>query len=598
MVLSTLRDRARGAMLGLAVGDALGAPLEGLSPQQIRAHYGVVVDYVDGARAWRRKPYRWRLPGLYTDDTQQALALADVLLTAGRVDPDRLAGLYLALADPRGVHLGAHRGVGRSFRQVVDELERGVAPLRCGQTSAGIGAAMRIAPASIAFADDPDGLLDAVMTAGRMTHRDIRSLAGASAVASAARRLLNGEGRTAGLLLRVAGDVAAAESRIASDFGGGAVDSIPEHGRALSRAVAHVESILEHHRPDALQAIVDEANRHGARPACRRPTMGFPPACIPTCLYLLVTTESFEEALTDVVNLGGDADSAGAILGALAGASLGAESIPDRWLDGLHNRDGIERRGMALAGHDVPRGRDPRLHRDRAPAQRPRGRLPRRAARPESPGRPERPRPPMTRGARAGRIRLASGRSAEENGDGGRGGRLSDRPGAGYNGSNRRSIGRRPRPMPIPAIDPTLRRLREAEGFLELGLPGRAIEILRSRPDWATVQFEASYLSGEALRALGRHREALVELEVAAELRPGRRPRRARPGVVLQADPPARPGDRRARTRPPGPSGGRDAPLQPRLLPEPRRRRRPLPQGAPGRPDARADAPRLDPERE
>ena len=348
MPLSTLRDRARGAMLGLAVGDALGAPLEGLSPQQIRAHYGTVVDYVDGARAWRRKPYRWRLPGLYTDDTQQALALVEVLLECGRVDPERLAELYLALANPRGEHLGAFRGAGRSFKQVVEELDRGVPPLRCGQNSAGIGAAMRIAPAAIAFADDPDALLDAVMTASLMTHRDIRSLAGASAVASAVRRLLNGEDRTAGFLLRVAGDVASAECRIANEYDG-AVDSIPEHGHALSRAIAHVESVLEAPRGDALQALVEQANQHGSRPYCRRPTMGFPPACIPTCLYLLVTTETFEEALLDVVNLGGDADSAGAILGALAGASLGVEAIPERWLEALHNRDGIESRGEALA---------------------------------------------------------------------------------------------------------------------------------------------------------------------------------------------------------------------------------------------------------
>src|SRR5436305_10852270 len=93
-------DRVRGCLLGLAVGDALGAPLEGLSAQQIRAHYGQVVDFVDGARAWKRKPYRWRMPGLYSDDTQQALALCDVLLESGHVDPERLAEIYLRLANP------------------------------------------------------------------------------------------------------------------------------------------------------------------------------------------------------------------------------------------------------------------------------------------------------------------------------------------------------------------------------------------------------------------------------------------------------------------------------------------------------------------
>src|SRR5271170_4747499 len=94
-------DRVRGCMLGMAVGDALGGPLEGLSAQQIRTHYGRVRNYVDGVQAWKRKPHRWRLPGLYTDDTQQALALSDVLLDFGRVDPERLADLYLGLLMPK-----------------------------------------------------------------------------------------------------------------------------------------------------------------------------------------------------------------------------------------------------------------------------------------------------------------------------------------------------------------------------------------------------------------------------------------------------------------------------------------------------------------
>ena len=65
------------------------------------------------------------------------------------------------------------------------------------------------------------------------------------------------------------------------------------------------------------------------------------------------------------------------------------------------------------------------------------------------------------------------------------------------------------------------RRLGAAEGYLELELPEKALEILRERPDWATMRFEASFLAGEALRMLGRHREALKPLEVAAGLKPG-----------------------------------------------------------------------------
>jgi ADP-ribosylglycohydrolase len=345
-------------LLGLAIGDALGAPLEGLTAQQIKTHYGRIKNYVDGVQAWKKKPYRWRLRGLYSDDTQQALALCDVLLDTCRVNQDRLAEIYLAMASPKGSFAGAHRGTGRSFRQVLLDLERGVSPRWSGQKTAGIGAAMRIAPVALYFGDDRESMYESVMASSIMTHRDIRSLSGALLVAHAVRRLASGQSADPSLLFWVAADVARDEDRISEEYGD-VVISLERHARALSRALAHAESVLEQPRDRALSALVEEANRHGAEPACKRATMGFPPACIPTCFYLLLTTESFEEALTEVVNLGGDTDTAGAILGALAGAYHGINEIPRRWLDGLQNRDGIEARAIALAhrsaaGLDIP----------------------------------------------------------------------------------------------------------------------------------------------------------------------------------------------------------------------------------------------------
>src|SRR5258708_32531085 len=99
------------------------------------------------------------------------------------------------MATREGGNVGAHRGVGRSFRQVLVDLRRGVPPDRTGQSSAGIGAAMRIAPMALYFADDPEAMHEAVMAASLMPHRDVRSLAGAHAVAVAVRRLAAGAGR-------------------------------------------------------------------------------------------------------------------------------------------------------------------------------------------------------------------------------------------------------------------------------------------------------------------------------------------------------------------------------------------------------------------
>ncbi len=94
--------------------------------------------------------------------------------------------------------------------------------------------------------------------------------------------------------------------------------------------------------------------------------------------------------------------------------------------------------------------------------------------------------------------------------------------------------------------DPIKRQLDEAEGYLMLNLPRKAIEILERRADWATMQFEASFLSGEALRSLERYREALKPLEVAARPAAGRHRRRHCPRLVLQAHSTPCAGDRLA----------------------------------------------------
>jgi ADP-ribosylglycohydrolase len=332
-------------MLGSAVGDALGAPLEGLSAQQIRVHYAHVIGYVNGAAAWKKKPYRWRLPGLYSDDTQQALAIVDVLLERGGMDPARLAERYLELATPPGSYLGAYRGAGRSFREALEALRRGQRP--SGQASAGAGAAMRIAPVALYYAGQPEAMYEAVVGASLITHRDCRAIAGALAVAHAVRRLAAGALREPSFLLWLAADVARDEARLVAEHGPQLVGH-KAFGHSLSRAIAHVESVLDAPRDRALGALVEEANRHGPSSACKRATMGFAAVCIPTCLYLLLTTDSFEDALVEVVNLGGDADTAGAILGAMAGAHYGVGQVPARWLTGLHNRAAIDLRAEAL----------------------------------------------------------------------------------------------------------------------------------------------------------------------------------------------------------------------------------------------------------
>src|SRR5262249_29258132 len=149
-----------------------------------------------------------------------------------------LAELYLGLATPKGSYVGAHRGVGRSFRQVLADLERGVSPRESGQRSAGIGAAMRIAPVALYYNGEPEAMFEAVMAASLMTHRDIRSLAGALAVTHAVRRLAAGATRDPSFLFRLAADVSREEERIYKEYAA-SVTSLQRHRRSLSSAIAH-----------------------------------------------------------------------------------------------------------------------------------------------------------------------------------------------------------------------------------------------------------------------------------------------------------------------------------------------------------------------
>jgi ADP-ribosylglycohydrolase len=296
--------------------------------------------YVDGVDAWKRKPFRWRLPGLYTDDTQQALILAEVLTRCGRVDSERIAERYVALATPRGGYMGAHRAVSKSFRAVIDDLEAGVPADRTGQSSAGMGAAMRIAPVALFGEKSTESMLEWVLAASLITHRDIRSLAAAAGVALAIRRLIRGEIPSGSFLLRLAGDVRHAEAWILEHCGDW-VSGRRQHSHSISQVIARTERWLDLPRDQAMQSIVEEANHHGPTGVLKRATQGFAPALLPACLYMLCKQPDFADCVLEMINLGGDADTAGAVLGSLAGAEHGFSGIPEELLAGLQNRAGI-----------------------------------------------------------------------------------------------------------------------------------------------------------------------------------------------------------------------------------------------------------------
>ena len=277
---ATMLDRARGCAVGAAVGDALGMPLE-FGPRQ-------------PVERLVREMKPARLPaGSFTDDTEMALALAESLLAHCPLDPVDLAGRFVAWlrAGPGDVGIHTHTvlsrvAAGEPWQQVAEEVQRR------NPEAAGNGSVMRCWPVALAHWQDLDRLLADSRLQSRVSHAHAECQAGSALVNATIYHLLR--------------------------------------GTAPAEAVAQALEVAD--LPAALRTVVERA------PARRREDLGnsgWVRHTVESAVWGLLSTASFEEAVVQVVNLGRDADTAGSVTGALAGAAYGLESIPARWREVL-----------------------------------------------------------------------------------------------------------------------------------------------------------------------------------------------------------------------------------------------------------------------
>ena len=186
-------DRARGALYGLAIGDALGMPAQMLSRAEIVDRWGPLLPGFEPAPPGHR--IAAGLPaGAVTDDTEQAVLLARLLVKGhGTIDPHELAAA-LTEWERDMAERGSLDLLGPSTKRAVAAILAGVPPDEAGATGTTNGAAMRIAPVGIAVPVDPapasartglPALVDRVVAASLVTHNTGIALAGAAAVAAA-----------------------------------------------------------------------------------------------------------------------------------------------------------------------------------------------------------------------------------------------------------------------------------------------------------------------------------------------------------------------------------------------------------------------------
>lgn len=294
-------DQFRGCLLGLACGDALGAPLEFMDAADIARQYGTVTEMLGGG--WLKLR-----PGQVTDDTQLMLCILESHIESGGFDPHDIAERFLDWYRTGPVDIG------NMTREACENLLYGYHFEHAGEEAwkaamedsrLGNGSLMRCAPTGLYRYHDNLHLIGESRVISGITHWDERCK-----LACVLQNLAIAH------LLMVGAD--------------GLLDELLEFIEPRNTVIAYALRAIPSLRPDELR------------------TTGFVLDTLQAALWTAIYVDSFEEGLTLVVNRGSDADTAGAVSGALLGARFGVQGIPQRWLDVLQYRERIDRGAQRL----------------------------------------------------------------------------------------------------------------------------------------------------------------------------------------------------------------------------------------------------------
>lgn len=279
MTAPSLIDRALGAYLGFAVGDALGATVEFLTKGEIEEKYGVHRKMIGGG--WLHLA-----PGQVTDDTEMALCLGRSLVNRQGFDAKDICDEFAAWLKTGPVDVGntCRRGIRRY-------ITNGIVEGPYCEGDGGNGAAMRNLPVALASLGNPELMEKWTLDQCHITHHHPLSDDASVTLGRMVQELVQGKG------MRAARE---------------------EAGKLVEK---HKSFRFESVRFQSTAYIVDTMQ---------------------TVLHFYFQTDSFRSCMIEVVNQGGDADTTGAIVGMLAGATYGIQEIPDAWLNKLDKKVAAE----------------------------------------------------------------------------------------------------------------------------------------------------------------------------------------------------------------------------------------------------------------
>ena len=296
--LSTL-ERYHGSLLGLAIGDAMGAPLEFVKPCDVTPVHAMI-----GGGDFGLKPGEW------TDDTSMALCLAESLIICKGFDmKDQLARYCDWYHNGHLSSTGKNFDIGNTTRSALRHFEKTGDPCS-GLTdprSAGNGSLIRLAPVPLAFAKTPSHAIELSGESSRTTH---------------------------------ALDKCVDACRYMGALIVGAVQGYSKE-QLLSPQFSPVEHYWDlHPLMKDISTIANGSFREKEPPDIKG--SGYVVASLEAALWAFARTETFRDGCLAAVNLGDDADTTGAIYGQLAGAYYGVAAIPDEWKNTIVKRELID----------------------------------------------------------------------------------------------------------------------------------------------------------------------------------------------------------------------------------------------------------------
>ncbi len=280
-----IESRSQAAFLGVALGDALGATTEFMTPHEIKYKYGVHQKIIGGG--WLHLN-----PGQVTDDTEMSLYLARAIKKSGGWDLTAIADHFVQWMKSRPVDIGA-----TCARGIRTYLHKGTTEMPYNEWDAGNGAVMRMVPVALFTVGDEARLTKCAFQQGRLTHHHQLSDSACVAVGRMVQQALLG----------------------------GSMEQL--HAIADELILQHPQFSFKRFDGHSSAYVVDT---------------------IKTVFHHFFNTSSFKECLIKVVNQGGDADTTGAIAGMIAGAFYGKENLPKRWVRRLDKDILKEIEGMAL----------------------------------------------------------------------------------------------------------------------------------------------------------------------------------------------------------------------------------------------------------